>query len=419
LQEHICIFDCFFIFHYPTNLPTVRAEIEHNATGIFFLPASHILISLELDWMIVGGDESRPITHQAASKKMLDELGEEITSTCLERCCCLSTRYHGNRSSHPAQRRLTKVRRQSSLKRQRKPSNNNNSTVRPRVDGGDTPQAGERKEQPETTTSPATSQAASLTQRQAPRPPNGVPPVLQQPRRIKHSPTITAYEKHSIETEHGEHSILAKVCHHLSRKYTLLRRSGIERLLHNILDTVVKNYQPIPRAYTIELEFYQAVLQVQQAKFKKEHVENILRIKRELKQLKHQLLPVKSVMSSLVKSGNFNDDLSFFDSIQDALTQILFEIESCTEVAIELNESFIHYHDRRMNDVLYILTIVTTCVIPTQLFTGVFGMNFATTSNELGLQDPMLRWKYGYHFFWVFSVGTTLLGVLLFRWMIQ
>ena len=138
-----------------------------------------------------------------------------------------------------------------------------------------------------------------------------------------------------------------------------------------------------------------------------------------LKQLKHQLLPVKSGMSSLVKSGNFNDDLSFFDSIQDALTQILFEIESCTEVAIELNESFIHYHDRRMNDVLYILTIVTTCVIPTQLFTGVFGMNFATTSNELGLQDPMLRWKYGYHFFWVFSVGTTLLGVLLFRWMLQ
>ena len=86
-------------------------------------------------------------------------------------------------------------------------------------------------------------------------------------------------------------------------------------MLHNILDTVVKNYQPISRAYRIELDFYQAVLQVEEAKFKKVHVENLLRIKRELKQLKHQLVPVKSVMSSLIKSGNFDDDLSFFQDV--------------------------------------------------------------------------------------------------------
>jgi Mg2+ and Co2+ transporter CorA len=70
--------------------------------------------------------------------------------------------------------------------------------------------------------------------------------------------------------------------------------------------------------------------------------------------------------------------------VADVLAHILFEIDTGTELAIELNESFIHYHDRKMNDVLYILTIVTTCVIPTQLFTGVFGMNFASNKNEYG-----------------------------------
>ena len=104
--------------------------------------------------------------------------------------------------------------------------------------------------------------------------------------------------------------------------------------------------------------------------------------------------------------------------VADVLAHILFEIDTGTELAIELNESFIHYHDRRMNDVLYILTIVTTCVIPTQLFTGVFGMNFASNKNEYGLQDPILRMENGYWFFWLFSCLTTIIGILAFRCLI-
>ena len=54
----------------------------------------------------------------------------------------------------------------------------------------------------------------------------------------------------------------------------------------------------------------------------------------------------------------------------------------------EISEGFQRHHDRRMNDVLYLLTLVTTRIVPVQLLTGVFGMNFARKPHA-GMQDPI------------------------------
>ena len=424
------------------DFPPVHAMIEHNPTGIFFLPKAHILLSIELDWMMLSSGTSRSSSTDNTQIKLNDETCWTRTKRYL--CRCGQSRFRGNRLRHnkslsrssasfAAQKGTsaagTAMRRRSHVK---------NTSLKRKV----LPVAEGSKEQ-----------TTGKKQRPAPSPPSGMPPILSNISRMNTTESMSPnapYPKEIIEEEYGEQSLLALVLHNLSRKYTMLRRSGIERLLHTILDNIVKNFQPIARAYRIELSFYQACLHEQQAKFKKIHVANLLRVKRELKQLAHQLQPIKTVMGSLVKSGNFDDDRSFFQDIEDGLAQILFEIETCSELAIELNESFIHYHDRRMNDVLYVLTIVTTCVIPTQLFTGgntfyivsmfflfifivevyadfifcyffwycisiVFGMNFATDNNSLGLQDPMLRWEWGYWAFWWFSIVTTLIGVFVFR----
>ena len=95
----------------------------------------------------------------------------------------------------------------------------------------------------------------------------------------------------------------------------------------------------------------------------------------------------------------------------------MFELRTSQELVIELSSSFNHFRDQRMNNTLYILTIVTTCVTPMSLMTGLFGMNFADDS-PLGLQDPILSWEHGYKFFWALSITTTILLCVLFRyWM--
>ena len=45
------------------------------------------------------------------------------------------------------------------------------------------------------------------------------------------------------------------------------------------------------------------------------------------------------------------------------------------------------YQDKRMNDILYFLTLVTTSIIPMQTLTGLYGMNFVD-ANQAVTSDP-------------------------------
>ena len=54
-----------------------------------------------------------------------------------------------------------------------------------------------------------------------------------------------------------------------------------------------------------------------------------------------------------------------------------------------------------MNDTLYFLTLVTTCIIPMQTLTGLYGMNFVKPDGTPNM--PELTWEHGYEGFWVMS----------------
>ena len=74
-----------------------------------------------------------------------------------------------------------------------------------------------------------------------------------------------------------------------------------------------------------------------------------------------------------------------------------------------LREEYNAILDRRMNDILYVLTMVTTVIVPMQTLTGIYGMNFVDSENNPTM--PELTWKWGYTYFWVLSI--TLIPLLL------
>jgi Mg2+ and Co2+ transporter CorA len=72
-----------------------------------------------------------------------------------------------------------------------------------------------------------------------------------------------------------------------------------------------------------------------------------------------------------------------------------------------------------MNDVLYLLTLVTTLFVPAQFFTGYFGMNFVDSdTGESALVLLNLGWK-GLASFWIMTSFTTSVVVLVmyyYKW---
>ena len=86
-------------------------------------------------------------------------------------------------------------------------------------------------------------------------------------------------------------------------------------------------------------------------------------------------------------------------------------LKSMADLCESYSQEYSGYGDKRMNDILFVLTIVTTLFVPAQFFTGVFGMNFVKPDGSPNM--PLLNWKYGYFFFWCLSLGLTLLTFLV------
>ena len=67
-----------------------------------------------------------------------------------------------------------------------------------------------------------------------------------------------------------------------------------------------------------------------------------------------------------------------------------------------------------MNDTLYFLTLVTTCIIPMQTLTGLYGMNFVKPDGTPNM--PELTWEHGYEGFWVMSFCFTAFLLLVMHY---
>lgn len=63
--------------------------------------------------------------------------------------------------------------------------------------------------------------------------------------------------------------------------------------------------------------------------------------------------------------------------------------------------------NEQMNRVLYVLTLVTTVVIPGQFLTSLYGMNF--------VHIPELHYWNGYYYFWAVLLFLTIIIYFVFR----
>lgn len=95
------------------------------------------------------------------------------------------------------------------------------------------------------------------------------------------------------------------------------------------------------------------------------------------------------------------------DTVDD-LSTMLGDVSSTIAITARLRELYSSLSNDMMNRALFVLTITTTTIMPVQVFSGIFGMNFAFM--------PELAWEYSYTLFWVF---TLLMCAIIFIWFVS
>ncbi len=172
-----------------------------------------------------------------------------------------------------------------------------------------------------------------------------------------------------------------------------IRTQGSDYLVYALLDSVVDHYFPVADALDARLaDLETAVLKAERPNLMME----VQALKRDLLQFRRVLWPLGEALDTLSRSKDAlltKETRLFLRDCRDHVSQLKDLAEVYRETAETLVETYLSVLSNKTNDVMRFLTLVATVFIPLTFVTGVYGMNFDTSSPY---NMPELKWKYGY-----------------------
>lgn len=179
-----------------------------------------------------------------------------------------------------------------------------------------------------------------------------------------------------------------------------LRLQGADYLSYAIMDSTIDLFFPLLEKIGDRLDELEDELITAPAR---ESMNKILQIKRELIVFRRSIWPERDKINDLIRSHfsliSENTKIYFRDSY-DHCIQILDIVDSYKEVTSSLMDVYLSSVSNRLNQVMKVLTIISTIFIPLTFIVGLYGMNFAHTDPRTGkylpYNMPELYSPYGY-----------------------
>lgn len=185
-----------------------------------------------------------------------------------------------------------------------------------------------------------------------------------------------------------------------------LRDFGSDYLLYTLLDRMVDAYFDVIDQIEDDVETLEdRVLTNHSSTI----LHDIRTLKRDLLDMHKHIWPLRDVLSRLShgeKKISENTQLYLRD-VQDHLYQVLDSVETLREVLSSLVDIYLSNASIKMNEIMKVLTVISTIFIPLTFIAGVYGMNFKVM--------PEIEWPYGYAFSLILMGGVALAMILFFK----
>lgn len=193
----------------------------------------------------------------------------------------------------------------------------------------------------------------------------------------------------------------------LENKKGIIRDKGADFLLYRLLDAVIDNYFEVMDANSSTIEELDAkVTKTTDPKM----LTSIEFQKRKLMELRRIVMPLKEITIALENSESplfKRSTKHYFTDLKQNCISIIEEIESNKNALEGLTNLYYAVQGQRMNEIMKVLTIVSTIFIPLTFLAGIYGMNFDNM--------PELRMKYGYFITWGVMIVITIALLFYFR----
>ncbi|BAY33568.1 putative cation transporter [Nostoc carneum NIES-2107] len=213
--------------------------------------------------------------------------------------------------------------------------------------------------------------------------------------------------------EEPEHDCFDAVRSRIEKSKGIIRKSGADYLTYALLDAIIDGFFPVLERYGEQIEDLEEEVITKPTQ---KTLQKIYKIKRELLQLRRAIWPQRDVINSLMRDSgeNISDEVRIYlRDCYDHAVQVIDMVETYRELTSGLMDVYLSAVSNKMNEIMKILTVVSSIFIPLTFVAGIYGMNFNTEKSPYNM--PELNWYWGYPLC-LAAMAAIAGGLLFFFW---
>jgi magnesium transporter len=157
-------------------------------------------------------------------------------------------------------------------------------------------------------------------------------------------------------------------------RYEHILKEGPVSLLHRIVDAMVENYRPVIQ----EIEDRIAKLEEQAFAGQERLARQVMKLKREVSSMRRVMVPQRDAIGRLARRefSMISDEMAYrFRDVYDHVVRLTEESVLFQDRVTGIFEVNLSTVSHRLNQVMKLLTVMSTIFLPLTVLTGMWGMN--------------------------------------------
>lgn len=187
----------------------------------------------------------------------------------------------------------------------------------------------------------------------------------------------------------------------------IVRKQGADFLAYALIDTVVDHYFLLLDSIGSTIESLEDEIEGMTTH---KSLAAIHHLRREIVFLRKSILPMREVINHLIRDDSLfiSETTKFYlRDVFDHTIQVIESVDTCRDLSRGLLDVQLSHMSYRMNEVIKILTVVSTIFVPLTFITSFYGMNFD--------HMPELHWRFGYLFAILLMLAVALFMIRFFK----
>jgi magnesium transporter len=168
-----------------------------------------------------------------------------------------------------------------------------------------------------------------------------------------------------------------------------VRKKQADYLLYRLLDIIIDSY------YTVLDRIGDIIDEIEEdihANPSNRNFNRIQQLRKELIYLRRAVYPLRDALNKIIKGESVfvqEENLRYYSDIYDHVVHLTDSLDIYKDLSSSLLDIYMNTLNTRMNEVMKVLTVISTIFMPLTFIVGIYGMNFDYM--------PELRWHYGYY----------------------